>query len=67
MPVKNEEETYEKIIDMSNNNDYTMEAQKIVNLLDDIDNENSKFPTKKGMLLTVDQKVIIQAKMKSNF
>ena len=23
MPVKNEEETYEKIIDMSNNNDYT--------------------------------------------
>ena len=52
---------------MSNNNDYTMEAQKIVNLLDDIDNENSKFPTKKGMLLTVDQKVIIQAKMKSNF
>ena len=67
MPVKNEEEAYEKIIDMSNNNDYTMEAQKIVNLLDDIDNENSKFPTKKGMLLTVDQKVIIQAKMKSNF
>ena len=67
MPVKTEEEAYEKIIDMSNNNDYTMEAQKIVNLLDDIDNENSKFPTKKGMLLTVDQKVIIQAKMKSNF
>ena len=67
MPVKNEEEAYEKIIDMSNNNDYTMEAQKIVNLLDDIDNENSKFLTKKGMLLTVDQKVIIQAKMKSNF
>ena len=23
LPVKNEEETYEKIIDMSNNNDYT--------------------------------------------
>ena len=67
MPVKNEEEAYEKIIDMSNNNDYTMEAQKIVNLLDDIDNENSKFPTKKGMLLTVDQKEIIQTKMKSNF
>ena len=67
MPVKTEEEAYEKIIDMNNNNDYTMEAQKIVNLLDDIDNENSKFPTKKGMLLTVDQKVIIQAKMKSNF
>ena len=67
LPVKNEEEAYEKIIDMSNNNDYTMEAQKIVNLLDDIDNENSKFPTKKGMLLTVDQKEIIQTKMKSNF
>ena len=29
MPVKNEEEDYEKIIDMSNNNDYT-----IGNLLD---------------------------------
>ena len=29
LPVKNEEETYEKIIDMSNNNDYT-----IGNLLD---------------------------------
>ena len=24
LPVKNEEETYEKIIDMSNNNDYTI-------------------------------------------
>ena len=23
LPVKNEEETYEEIIDMSNNNDYT--------------------------------------------
>ena len=23
MPVKNEEEAYEKVIDMSNNNDYT--------------------------------------------
>ena len=29
MPVKNEEETYEKIIEMSNNNDYTTD-----NLLD---------------------------------
>ena len=29
MPVKNEEEAYEKIIEMSNNNDYTT-----VNLLD---------------------------------
>ena len=51
LPVKNEEEVYQKIIDMSNNNDYTMEAQKIVNILDDIDNENSKFPTKKGYVI----------------
>ena len=29
LPIKNEEETYEKIIEMSNNNDY-----KTVNLLD---------------------------------
>ena len=44
-----------------------METQKIVNLLKDTDNENSKFATKNGMLLTVNQKVIIQTKMKSNF
>ena len=44
-----------------------METQKIVNLLNDTDNENSKFATKNGMLLTVNQKVIIQTKMKSNF
>ena len=36
-----------------------METQKIVNLLNDTDNENSKFVTKDGMLLTVSQKVII--------
>ena len=132
LPVKNEEEAYEKIIEMSKNNDYTtgnlldfgyfkenykliaidlskqiklkdpqqidfigklenqddgatmffiiekseettfnflqnfatiiciMETQKIVNLLNDSDNENSKFATKNGMLLTVSQKVIIQ-------
>ena len=44
-----------------------METQKIVNLLNNTDNENSKFATKNGMLLTVNQKVIIQTKMKSNF
>ena len=36
-----------------------METQKIVNLLYGSDNENSKFATKNGMLLTVNQKVII--------
>ena len=40
-----------------------METQKIVNLLNSSDNENSKFATKKGMLLIVRQLVIIQ-KMK---
>ena len=35
-----------------------METQKIFNLLNSSDNENSKFSTKKkGMLLTVSQKV----------
>ena len=124
LPVKNEEEAYEKIIDMSNNNDYTtgnlldfayfkenykliaidlskqtklkdpeqisfigkisrkggatilftiekseettfnfpqnsvtiikiMETQKIINLLNDTDNESSKFATKNGMLLAI--------------
>ena len=36
-----------------------METQKIVNFLNGSDNENSKFATKNGMLLTVNQKVII--------
>ena len=44
-----------------------METQKIVNLLNGTDNENSKFATKNGMLLTVNQKVIIHTKIKSNF
>ena len=44
-----------------------METQKIVNLLNDTDNENSKFATKNGMLLTVNQKVIIHTKIQSNF
>ena len=30
-----------------------METQKIVNLLNDSENENIKFATKNGMLLTV--------------
>ena len=37
-----------------------METQKNVNLLSGSDNENSKFATKNGILLTVKQKVIIQ-------
>ena len=44
-----------------------METQKIVTLLKSSDNENSKFTTKNGMLLTVIQKVIIHTKMKSSF
>ena len=44
-----------------------METQKIINLLNGTDSENSKFATKNGMLLTGNQKVIIQMKMKSNF
>ena len=35
-----------------------METQKIVNLLNGSDYENSKFVTKSGVLLTVNQKVI---------
>ena len=35
-----------------------METQKIVNLLNGSDNENSKFAKKNGMLLTVNQNVI---------
>ena len=44
-----------------------MEIQKIVNLLKDSDNENSKFTTKNGMLLILDQKVITYPIMKLNF
>ena len=40
-----------------------MDTQKIVNLLNNIDNKNSKFATKNGMLLTVRQKVIIHTKI----
>ena len=41
-----------------------MEIQNIVNLLNGSDNENSKFATKNGMLLTINQEVIIQRKIK---
>ena len=41
-----------------------METQKIVNLLNGSDNENSKFATKSGTLLIVNQKVIIHKMMK---
>ena len=44
-----------------------METQKIVNLLNDSKNENSKFATKNGMLLTVNQEVFIHTKMKLDF
>ena len=44
-----------------------MEIQNIVNLLKDSDNENSKFTTKNGMLLILDQKVITYPIMKLNF
>ena len=44
-----------------------MGAQKIVNLLNGSNNKNSKFATKNGMLLAVNQKVIIHMKIKSNF
>ena len=36
-----------------------METQKFVNLLNGSDNENSKFATKNGILLIVNQMVII--------
>ena len=41
-----------------------METQKIVNLLNGSDNENSKFATKNCILLIVNQKVIIHKMMK---
>ena len=34
-----------------------MERQKIANLLNSFDNENSKFATKNDMLLTVSQRI----------
>ena len=43
-----------------------METRKIVNLLNGSCNENSKFRSKNGMLLTVSQKVIIHTKIQSD-
>ena len=62
--IKKSEETNFKIYFTSQNSAriiQIMETQNIVNLLNDIDNENSKFETKNGMLLTVNQKVIIHS------
>ena len=44
-----------------------METQKNVNLLNGSDNENSKFATKYGILLTVTQKVFTYPIIKLNF
>ena len=44
-----------------------METQKILNLLNGFDNENSKFGTENGMLLTVNEKVIIHTPIQQNF
>ena len=44
-----------------------MKTQNIVHLLNDIDNKNSKFVTKNGMLLIVNPKLIIHTKIQSNF
>ena len=44
-----------------------METQKTVNLSNDTDNKKSKYATTNGMLLTVNEKVFIHTKMKSNF
>ena len=40
-----------------------MDTQKIVNLLNDSNNENQNLQQNNGMLLTVGQKVIIQMKI----
>ena len=45
-----------------------METQKNANFVNNSNNENSKFATKKNViLLTVNQKVIIHTKIQSNF
>ena len=44
-----------------------METQKIVNLLNSPENEYSKFATKNGTLLTVNQKVVIRMKIQKRF
>ena len=40
-----------------------METQKIINLLNGSDNEDSKFATKNNMLLMMNRKVIIHKKV----
>ena len=44
-----------------------METQKIVNLLNNVDNKIQNLQQKNGMLLIVNQKVIIHTKIQSNF
>ena len=44
-----------------------METQKIINLLNASDNENSTFATKNGILLIMNQKVIIHTKIQLDF
>ena len=44
-----------------------METQKIVKLLNNSDNENSKFATKKWYVLASESKGLYTHKMKSNF
>ena len=44
-----------------------METQKISNLLNSSENEYSKFATKNGILLTLNQRVTIHTKIQSNF
>ena len=44
-----------------------METQKIINLLNSTENEYSKFASKNGTLLAVNQKVIIHMKIQSTF
>ena len=40
-----------------------METQKIINLLNGSDNKNSKFATKNGIFLIMNQKLIIHTKI----
>ena len=44
-----------------------METQEIVNLLNNSEDEYSKFTTKNDALLTVNQKVYIHMKIQLNF
>ena len=44
-----------------------MERKKIINLLNNSENEYSKFATKNGMLLTENQKVFVQKIIQQSF